>query len=70
MISKSAVVVKMYRSLNIILKRKDSVTSETNTSEDWTAVIEVCERADESPANARTVVQTLSKRILHKNVNV
>ncbi|KAI9098144.1 hypothetical protein DFS34DRAFT_100471 [Phlyctochytrium arcticum] len=45
-------------------------TSETNTSEDWTLIIEICEKADRSEAAAREAVSILGKRLLHRNVNV
>jgi len=45
-------------------------TAETNTSEDWGVIIEVCERADSSESQAREAVSLLAKRISHRNVNV
>ncbi|KAH6574403.1 hypothetical protein BASA60_005573 [Batrachochytrium salamandrivorans] len=45
-------------------------TSETNTADDWGKIIEICEKADQSEASAREALTILSKRILHKNVNV
>ncbi|KAI8926630.1 hypothetical protein BC831DRAFT_455489 [Entophlyctis helioformis] len=47
-----------------------AATSETNTSDDWAAIINICERADMSDAMAREAVAILTRRILHKNVNV
>ena len=48
----------------------ESITKETNTSEDWSSIIEVCERADESESVAREVAALLVKRLEHRNVNV
>ncbi|KAJ3091437.1 ESCRT-0 subunit protein hse1 [Quaeritorhiza haematococci] len=45
-------------------------TSETNTSEDWGGIIEICEKADRSEGAAREAINVLSRRITHKNVNV
>ncbi|KAI8809354.1 hypothetical protein BJ742DRAFT_804827 [Cladochytrium replicatum] len=45
-------------------------TSETNTSENWGAVIQICEKADKTEATAREAVQVLCRRLQHKNVNV
>ncbi|KAJ3118650.1 ESCRT-0 subunit protein hse1 [Phlyctochytrium bullatum] len=45
-------------------------TAETNTSENWGLIIEICEKADSSESAAREAIQILSKRIAHRNVNV
>ncbi|OAJ42921.1 hypothetical protein, variant [Batrachochytrium dendrobatidis JEL423] len=45
-------------------------TSETNTADDWSKIIQICEQADQSDVTARETIQVLSKRILHRNVNV
>ncbi|KAI9353357.1 hypothetical protein DFJ73DRAFT_828334 [Zopfochytrium polystomum] len=48
----------------------NQATAETNTSENWSLFIEICERADRSEAEARSAVQIISKRLNHRNVNV
>lgn len=48
----------------------ESATSENNTSENWEAIIGICEEADSSEYAAREAVGALSKRMLHRNVNV
>ncbi|KAJ3095216.1 ESCRT-0 subunit protein hse1 [Phlyctochytrium planicorne] len=45
-------------------------TSETNTSENWGLIIEICEKADSSEGSAREAVQSLTRKLVHKNVNV
>ncbi|TPX46200.1 hypothetical protein SeLEV6574_g03334 [Synchytrium endobioticum] len=47
-----------------------AATLETNTSENWSAIIQICERADRNEASARDAVAVLRKRVQHKNVNV
>ncbi|KAJ3130333.1 ESCRT-0 subunit protein hse1 [Nowakowskiella sp. JEL0407] len=45
-------------------------TSETNTSEDWSVIISICEQANRSETTAKEAVTTLSRRLQSKNVNV
>ncbi|TPX30563.1 hypothetical protein SmJEL517_g05902 [Synchytrium microbalum] len=47
-----------------------AASSETNTSENWTAIIQICERADKTDTTARDAVSIITKRVQHKNVNV
>ena len=45
-------------------------TQETNTADNWSRIIEVCEGADSSETAAREVIGILAKRVQHRNVNV
>lgn len=56
--------------INDSINTLDAATSESNTSEDWATIIDICEMADESETVADEIVALLSKRITHKNVNV
>ncbi len=48
----------------------ENATSENNTSDDWEAIIGICEEADTSEYAAREAVGALAKRMVHRNVNV
>jgi signal transducing adaptor molecule len=48
----------------------NSATSETNTGENWSSIIQVCENADVSQEKAQEVVALVVKRLSNKNVNV
>ncbi|KAI8904773.1 hypothetical protein EDD86DRAFT_212742 [Gorgonomyces haynaldii] len=48
----------------------EQATSETNTGENWSLLIQICERADSSEQSAREAVTLVSKRLQHRNVNV
>ncbi|CAK7221922.1 ESCRT-0 subunit protein hse1 [Sporothrix curviconia] len=46
-------------------------TDENATSEDWSAILEVCDRVSSDPANGpKEAVQSLIKRLAHRNANV
>ncbi|KAI8899419.1 hypothetical protein BC833DRAFT_585848 [Globomyces pollinis-pini] len=48
----------------------DTATSEVNTSEDWSAIIKICELVEANPSKCRDTVNILIKKLNHKNVNV
>lgn len=45
-------------------------TDENLTSEDWGAIIEVCDKVTSDPNGPKEVVQSLIKRLAHRNANV
>ncbi len=45
-------------------------TAETLTTEDWGAIMEVCDRVLGDPNGSKEVVQGLIKRLAHRNANV
>ncbi|ERS99380.1 signal transducing adaptor molecule [Sporothrix schenckii 1099-18] len=46
-------------------------TDENATSEDWSAILEVCDRVSSDPVNGpKEAVQSLIKRLAHRNANV
>ncbi|CAK7272273.1 ESCRT-0 subunit protein hse1 [Sporothrix epigloea] len=46
-------------------------TDENATSEDWSAILEVCDRVSSDAANGpKEAVQSLTKRLAHRNANV
>ena len=45
-------------------------TDENLTSEDWGAIMEVCDRVSGDPNGAKEAVQSLIKRLAHRNANV
>lgn len=45
-------------------------TDENLTSEDWGAIIEVCDKVSTEPNGPKEVVQSLIKRLAHRNANV
>jgi len=45
-------------------------TDENLTSEDWGAIIEVCDKVTTDPNGPKEVVQSLIKRLAHRNANV
>jgi signal transducing adaptor molecule len=45
-------------------------TDENLTSEDWGAIMEVCDRVSTDPNGPKEVVQSLIKRLAHRNANV
>ncbi|RYP75890.1 hypothetical protein DL771_002154 [Monosporascus sp. 5C6A] len=45
-------------------------TDENLTSEDWGAIIEVCDKVSSDPNGPNQVVQSLIKRLAHRNANV
>lgn len=45
-------------------------TDENLTSEDWAAIMEVCDRVSGDPSGSQSAVQALIKRLAHRNANV
>ena len=45
-------------------------TDENLTSEDWGAIIEVCDKVSGDPNGPNQAVQSLIKRLAHRNANV
>lgn len=50
--------------------RVTAATSESNTGENWSSIIQICEMADASADKAKETIQSLIKRLQSKNVNV
>jgi hypothetical protein len=50
--------------------RLAKATDENLTSEDWGAIMEVCDRVSGDPNGPKEVVQSLIKRLAHRNANV
>lgn len=48
----------------------DKATDENLTSEDWAAIMEVCDRVSSDPKGPKESVQSLIKRLAHRNANV
>ncbi|KAK4110987.1 hypothetical protein N656DRAFT_712759 [Canariomyces notabilis] len=48
----------------------NKATDENLTSEDWAAIMEVCDRVAGDPNGAKDAVQSLIKRLAHRNANV
>lgn len=45
-------------------------TDENLTSEDWGAIIEVCDKVSSDASGSKEVVQSLIRRLAHRNANV
>jgi signal transducing adaptor molecule len=45
-------------------------TDENSTSEDWGAILEVCDKVTTDPNGPKEVVQSMIKRLAHRNANV
>lgn len=45
-------------------------TDENLTSEDWGAIIEVCDKVSGDPNGSKEAVQSMIKRLAHRNANV
>ncbi|TQV97702.1 hypothetical protein V2A60_006565 [Cordyceps javanica] len=45
-------------------------TDENLTSEDWGAIMEVCDKATSDPTGPKEAVQSMIKRLAHRNANV
>lgn len=45
-------------------------TDENLTSEDWGAIMEVCDRVSNDTNGAKETVQAMIKRLAHRNANV
>ena len=48
----------------------DKATDENLTSEDWGAIMEVCDRVERDANGSKEAVQSLIKRLAHRNANV
>ena len=48
----------------------DKATDENLTSEDWGAIIDICDRVSADPNGPKESVQSLIKRLAHRNANV
>lgn len=48
----------------------DKATDENLTSEDWGAIMEVCDRVSGDPSGPKDAVQSMIKRLAHRNANV
>lgn len=53
-----------------ILRHLAKATDENLTSEDWGAIIEVCDRVGSDANGPKEVVQAMIKRLAHRNANV
>lgn len=45
-------------------------TDENLTSEDWSAILEVCDKVTTDGNGPKEVIQSLIKRLAHRNANV
>ena len=45
-------------------------TDENLTSEDWGAIIEVCDKVSNDPNGPKEAVQSIIRRLAHRNANV
>ena len=50
--------------------RIDKATDENLTSEDWGAIMEVCDRVASDSNGSKEAVQSMIKRLAHRNANV
>lgn len=50
--------------------RTAKATDENLTSEDWGAIIELCDRVGSDQNGPKEVVQSMIKRLAHRNANV
>ena len=57
-------------SANIRLQCTAKATDENLTSEDWGAIMEVCDRVSGDANGAKESVQSMIKRLAHRNANV
>lgn len=48
----------------------DKATDENLTSEDWGAIMEVCDRVERDANGSKEAVQSMIKRLAHRNANV
>lgn len=48
----------------------DKATDENLTSEDWGKIMEVCDRVENDPNGSKEAVQSMIKRLAHRNANV
>ena len=48
----------------------DKATDENLTSEDWGKIMEVCDRVQTDPNGSKEAVQSMIKRLAHRNANV
>ncbi|KAL5280799.1 STAM2 family protein [Megaselia abdita] len=52
------------------LEDVEKATNEKNTSEDWTLIIEVCDKITQSPRNTKDYVKAILKRMGHNDPHV
>lgn len=52
------------------MSRTAKATDENLTSEDWAAIMEVCDRVSGDSNGSQSAVQALIKRLAHRNANV
>ena len=77
---KKAIVNKVAAKANIwickvfrVNKMDDLVeraTSESNTTEDWDAIIEICDKINRDSSLAKQVINQIIKKLQHRNLNV
>jgi len=48
----------------------DKATDENLTSEDWGKIMEVCDRVERDANGSKEAVQSMIKRLAHRNANV
>ncbi len=52
------------------LVRPAKATDENLTSEDWGAIMEVCDKVTSDPNGPKDAAQSLIRRLAHRNANV
>lgn len=56
--------------MRLLTSTAAKATDENLTSEDWGAIIEVCDKVSGDPNGAKEAVQSMIKRLAHRNANV
>lgn len=69
-ISRSPLVFSSPAPLTQMARGAAKATDENLTSEDWGAIIEVCDKVSGDANGPKEAVQSLMKRLAHRNANV
>jgi hypothetical protein len=56
--------------VRLLTPTEAKATDENLTSEDWGAIIEVCDKVSGDPNGSKEAVQSMIKRLAHRNANV